>query len=271
MNTELGCDFTIPLACMRVVLFTALSIRAPSIQMNAIASAWKRAEWERIVSPWVHSLSVHNRKTKKKKSGGNFVPSASTEWLGNKSKLTLTLSQRQGLLPPTRARQSVRPPEIKGRPARSLGIQSLVWATEVAAVIWKQPASGSPPSTSGQRLQKELLYVPSVPPLWAFIVLGRGATCFFYFTNTMSPLALHRPAVCSSQTPGRASFQSDTARRNKQKSHCMCSFCLQLGSVSALKTTVESSGVTLILARGIQCHNGIVEVDRPTFKAAQQT
>lgn len=271
MNTELGCDFTIPLACMRVVLFTALSIRAPSIQMNAIASAWKRAERERIVSPWVHSLSVHNRKTKKKKSGGNFVPSASTEWLGNKSKLTLTLSQRQGLLPPTRARQSVRPPEIKGRPARSLGIQSLVWATEVAAVIWKQPASGSPPSTSGQRLQKELLYVPSVPPLWAFIVLGRGATCLFYFTNTMSPLALHRPAVCSSQTPGRASFQSDTARRNKQKSHWMCSFCLQLGSVSALKTTVESSGVTLILARGIQCHNGIVEVDRPTFKAALQT
>lgn len=35
-NTELGCDFTIPLACMRVVLFTALSIRAPSIQMNVM-------------------------------------------------------------------------------------------------------------------------------------------------------------------------------------------------------------------------------------------
>lgn len=35
-GSELRCDFTIPLACMRVVLFTALSIRAPSIQMNVM-------------------------------------------------------------------------------------------------------------------------------------------------------------------------------------------------------------------------------------------
>lgn len=155
LNTELGCNFIIPLACTRAVLLTALNVRAPSIEMNVMHLP-ENGQNGRIL--FLHECTpcqclTTERERKKKSGGGNFVPSASTEWLGNKSKLTLTLSQRQGWLPLTRARRSVRPPEIKGRPARSLVIQALVWAVEVAAVVWKQPGSGSPPSTSGQHLQ----------------------------------------------------------------------------------------------------------------------
>lgn len=120
------------------------------------------------------------------------------------------------------------------------------------------------------------LYFSPAPPKRAPLCAERPAALTVYRPRQRSHLAFflhkHNAALgsaspCSLLQPDtwtwRASFQSDTARRSKQKSHCMCSFCLQLGSVSTLKTTVESSGVTLILARGIQCHNGIVEVDRP--------
>lgn len=54
------------------------------------------------------------------------------------AKLTPTLSRRQGLLPLTQARQSVRPPEIKGRACSQFGIQALVGPQR-----WQQPIESS--------------------------------------------------------------------------------------------------------------------------------
>lgn len=159
------------------------------------------------------------------------------------------------------------PPTGDWRPAGSqFGQQALVWAVDVAAVVWKQPGSGSPPSTSGHCIQKEFLSVR--PAALTVYRPGQRKRLAFIFTHTMWSWLCINLQSCSSWTPGPASLRSDPARHNKQGSRCMCSFCLLLGSASSQckkkkKNTLESSGATLIRARENQCHYGIVEVDQP--------
>lgn len=144
----------------------------------------------------------------KKKSGGNFVPSAPADRLGNKSKLTRTPSRRRGLSPPTRARQSVRPPEIKGRPRSQFGDSS--------SCLGRRGGS-SRLKAAGQRLTA-LYFRPAPPKKRAPLCAGRPAastvyrprqrshSAFFFcsfFSNTLSPLARHRPAVSLQQPDTR--------------------------------------------------------------------
>lgn len=241
---------------MRVVLFTALSVRVPSIKMNVmhlLENGQNRSmSFLHECTPCLCLTTVGKRKV--------VVTLFHLPLQSEYAKLTLTLSRRQGLLPLTRARQSVRPPEIKGRPARSLGFKLLFGPQR-----WQQPfesrlAVAHRPLLQASASKKSSFMCRASHCVDSLSSSAEEPLGFFLHTHNV---VFGSAPPCKLQQPGTWTCAVPIRFNETQKGKQPRSFCLQLRSVSALKTTVESSRAILIHSRGNQCHNGIVEADRP--------
>lgn len=221
---------------MRVVLLTALSVRVPSINMN-IVHLLENGQNGSV--SFLHECTPCGCLTTERKRKV-VVTLFHLPLRSEDAKLTLTLSRRQGLLPLTRACQSVRPPEIKGRPARSLGFKLLFGPQRWQQSIESRLAVAHRPLLQASASKKSSFMCGASH---CFDSLSSSAEGFFLNTHNV---VFSSASPCSLQPPDIWTCRFNQIQRDTKPP---CSFCLQLRSVSALKTPIESGRAILIQSR----------------------